>query len=133
MIDNPLPLANVPALPRAKTSAFPRPGERFRHPAALILLLGGGVGSLLNLSTTIFLQRTLGCSPYVAFFVGTFVNLLFHHLYYALVFVQEEARVRPALPGQLLIYSGVALGSMGMLWLFLAGLGLPFVQATSPA
>jgi SAM-dependent methyltransferase len=129
MIDNPLPLTNAPALPRAKTSAFPRPGERFRHPAVLILLLGGAVGSALNLGITLYFHRTWGTSPYAAFFVGTFVNLLFHHLYYALVFAQQEDRLRPALPIQLLLYGLVASGSLGLLWFFLSAIGIDLLSA----
>ena len=130
MMDNPLQLTNAPGRVRVSAQAFPMPGERFRHPAVLILLLGGSVGSTLNLATTVALHRTLGWSPYVAFFVGTFVNLLFHHLYYALVFVHQEARLKPALPIQLLSYVGIALGGAAVLWLFQWGWGLDFIPAT---
>ena len=130
MLDNPLQLTNAPGRVRVSAQAFPMPGERFRHPAVLILLLGGVVGSTLNLATTVALHRTFGWSPYLAFFVGTFANLLFHHLYYALVFVHQEARVKPALPIQLLSYVGIALGGAGVLWLFQWGWGLDFIPAT---
>src|SRR6516165_1339655 len=113
----------------AGEDAFPRAGERFRHSPIYILTLGGILGSGLNLAITAFLHQALSWHPLPAFFCGTLANLLFHHAYYAVVFVNQEISMRTALPLQLLLYLGVAAAGTALLWVFYEELHLDFVQA----
>jgi SAM-dependent methyltransferase len=127
MSDKSLSIVEMPSAGRLE--AFPLPGTRFRHSPLYILVLGGILGSGLNLGVSAFLHGMLGWHALPAFFCGTLANLLFHHGYYALIFVNQEISMRTALPVQLLLYLGVATAAAGILWVFYEELQLEFVQA----
>ena len=102
------------------------PAQRIRHSPLQVLLLGGLLGSGLNFAASLLLHRGLGWNPFLSFLAGTLLNLLFHHLYYHAINANREIRMRTPLPVQGLLYCAVAAGSMGLLWLFLRGLGMSF-------
>src|SRR6185503_9624212 len=97
--------------------------RRWRHPAILIFILGGFLGAVLNLLTTLFLASRLpwapSVNPLVAFFVGTFLNQAFHYVYYNVVYVNQEIRMKTSFAIHLFLSFWVSLGSAGLLWLFL--------------
>lgn len=101
-----------------------RPGRQ-RYSAILVYTLGGVLGSGLNLGITYGLYRLFG-SPMAAFFCGTLANLLFHHLYYSVVYVNEEIHMRTLLPVQFVLYVAVATAATVPLYVFHEVLGLPF-------
>ncbi len=103
--------------------------ERLRYSSTLIFLLGGVSGSAVNLLLSSLLFYVLELNAYISFFCGTLGNELFHHVYYHVVFVNREIRLKTALPLQLLLYGCVALGSAVLLHLFMAKLNTPFVWA----
>lgn len=80
--------------------------HRLRHPAWLVWLFGGLLGTGINLAVTFFLFRRL--SPPVAFFIGTLANQLFHYAYYHEVYVNQETRFRTSPATQLITYVAVA-------------------------
>jgi SAM-dependent methyltransferase len=130
MSEKSLSLTDIRSLPsESRLVTFPRAGERFRHSPLYIFLLGGILGSGLNLGVTGLLHEALGWHPLPAFFIGTLANLLFHHAYYALVFVNQEISMKTALPLQLLLYLGVSFLGSGLLWVFYEALQLEFIQA----
>ncbi len=96
------------------TTLVPSP-HRLRHPAAYTFLLGGVLGSGLNLVLTLALAR-LGVWPPLAIALGTLANELFHHVYYHVVYVNQEIRLRTPLPLQLTLYVAVAAAAGGLLW-----------------
>jgi SAM-dependent methyltransferase len=131
---SPLTHREIPAIAgEVRLGAYPRAGTRFRHSPLYILVLGGILGSGLNLGVTAFLHQVSGWHPLPAFFFGTLANLLFHHGYYALVFVNREISMKTALPLQLLLYLGVAVVGTGLLWVFYEELQLEFIQAVLAA
>jgi SAM-dependent methyltransferase len=105
------------------------PTHRLRYPALYIYLLGGGLGSGLNFLVTFILHRALGVNPYLAFFIGTLANELLHHVYYHVVYVNQEIRLRTPLAIQLALYVIVAAGAAGLLWVVMHVAGLSFVPA----
>ncbi len=100
--------------------------HRIRHPAHLVFLLGGISGSAINFAMTIGLNLVAGVHPLVAFFLGTLANQLFHYVYYHLVFLNQERRMRNGPVARLAVYLTVALIASGLLW-GLMKVGLPFV------
>jgi len=105
------------------------PTHRLRYPALYIYLLGGALGSGLNFLVTFILHRALGVNAYLAFFVGTLANELLHHVYYHVVYVNQEIRLRTPLAIQLALYIIVAIAAASLLWVILRLTGLPFAGA----
>ena len=97
--------------------------QRWRHPAALIYSLGGLLGFFLNMGTTFILVGYLSWNPFAAFFAGTFMNQLFHYVYYNVVYVNHEIRLRTSLGLHFLLSVAVSTGASGLLWFFLSSLG----------
>ncbi|HEY5040117.1 MAG TPA: class I SAM-dependent methyltransferase [bacterium] len=93
--------------------------QRWRHPAILIFLLGGFIGTLLNLGATLFLVLHFGLNPLLSFFVGTFINQAFHYVFYNVVYVNQEIRMRTSFPLHLFLSFWVSVGSAALLWIFL--------------
>jgi SAM-dependent methyltransferase len=65
--------------------------------------------------------------PYISFFCGTLGNELFHHLFYNVVFVNREIRMKTALPLQFFLYLCVALFSAFLLFIFVGILNIFFI------
>jgi ubiquinone/menaquinone biosynthesis C-methylase UbiE len=103
--------------------------RRWRHPAALIFLLGGFLGAALNLGATILLAGRFALNPLVAFFIGTFLNQVFHYFYYNVVYVNQEIRMRTSLPLHLFLSFWVSIGSSVLLWFFLQQEGVELMPA----
>ncbi|HKQ46842.1 MAG TPA: class I SAM-dependent methyltransferase [Phycisphaerae bacterium] len=103
--------------------------QRLRHPAILIFLLGGFLGSGLNLALSAALHSWLGLNHYAAFFAGTMGNQLFHYLYYHLVHVNQEIKLRNSLLVLFAMYVLVAILAQAPLWFFLNVVGLKFITA----
>ena len=101
---------------------------RQRYSPLLVYALGGVLGSGLNLVVTYVLYRLSGM-PLAAFFCGTVANELFHHVYYSVVYVNEEIHMRTLLPVQLALYVAVAAAATLPLYLLHVVYGLPFVTA----
>lgn len=101
--------------------------QRIRHRSLYVFLLGGVLGSGLNVLVSLGLHAT-GANLYLAFFVGTMANQLFHYLYYHVVYVNQEIRMRMRFGRQLLLYTLVAAAALAPLALFL-NLGAPFWAA----
>jgi SAM-dependent methyltransferase len=102
--------------------------HRLRYPALFIFLLGGFLGSGINLAVTLGLLQ-LGIEAIAAFFIGTLANELFHHLYYHVVYVNQEIRLRTPLPIQLSLYVLIAALAAGLLWIVLGAGHPPLVIA----
>ena len=90
--------------------------HRLRYPAFYVFLLGGLLGSGLNLFVTLMLVHLHGFKPTVAFFIGTLVNEFVHHVYYHVVYVNQEIRLRTPLMIQATLYVIVAAAAAGLLW-----------------
>src|SRR3569623_835013 len=88
---------------------------RIRHRLLYIFLLGGLIGSGLNLGITLLLAGPIGLNPFVLCFVGMMVNQLFHYLYYHVVFVNQEIRMRMGFGLQLVMYVLVATAALAPL------------------
>jgi ubiquinone/menaquinone biosynthesis C-methylase UbiE len=99
-------------------SAEPLP-HRLRYPALLVFLLGGFIGSGINFLVTIGLASFLGVNPLIAFFAGTLMNEAFHHLYYHVVYVNQEIRLRTPMWLQGGLYVIVAGLAAALLWVVL--------------
>ena len=93
--------------------------QRWRHPAMFIFLLGGFVGAFLNLGITLLLSQKFNCNPLIAFFIGTFLNQVFHYIYYNVVYVNQEIRMKTSFSIHLFLSLWVSVGSAGLLWFFL--------------
>src|ERR1035441_3915909 len=102
------------------------PDRRIRHSPLLIFLLGGLLGSGLNFAVSLWFHQGFAWNPFLSFFTGTLLNLLFHHLYYYFLNANREIRMRTPLPLQGLLYVCVAAGGTALLWVFLRRLGMPF-------
>jgi 2-polyprenyl-3-methyl-5-hydroxy-6-metoxy-1,4-benzoquinol methylase len=102
------------------------PRVRLEYPALGIFLLGGLAGTLLNAAVTIALARPAGSPVPLAFFCGTMANLLFHHVYYHLIFINREIKLRTPLWVQLFLYVTVSAGVAGAAWLLVHGLNMSF-------
>jgi SAM-dependent methyltransferase len=103
--------------------------RRIQHSPLLVFLLGGFLGSGLNLAASVLLHRALRWNPFASFLAGTLLNLLFHHGYYYGINVNREIRMRTPLVLQGILYLCVAAASLGLLWIFLRALGLSFPLA----
>ncbi len=101
---------------------------RQRYSPVLVYLLGGVLGSAINLASTYALYLLSG-RPLFAFFCGTLANQMFHHLFYTVVYVNEEIRMRTLLPVQLLLYVLVAAGATAPLYLLHVRLDVPLLPA----
>jgi SAM-dependent methyltransferase len=102
--------------------------HRLRHPMVSVYLLGGFLGSGLNLAMALALYQH-GWPAGFAFFISTLLNELFHHLYYHVVYVNQEIRLRTPLPLQLLMYLAVS-GGAGILFAwFHQSFQIPFVDS----
>jgi 2-polyprenyl-3-methyl-5-hydroxy-6-metoxy-1,4-benzoquinol methylase len=101
---------------------------RQRYSPILVFVLAGVLGSGLNLLLTYALYRGFG-APLVAFFVGTLANQLFHHVFYTVVYENEEIRMRTMLPVQFLLYVAVAAAATVPLHVLTATLGWSFLPA----
>jgi SAM-dependent methyltransferase len=101
---------------------------RQRYSPLLVYLLGGALGSGLNVVVTCALYLVLG-RPLLAFFCGTLANEIFHHVFYSVVYANEEIRMRTMVPVQFLLYVAVAAAAtLPLAWLLLS-LGVPFLPA----
>ncbi len=112
----------------APTTLVPAP-RRLRHPAAYTFLLGGLLGSGLNLAVTVCLVRFAYLWPPLALAVGTLANEAFHHFYYHVVYVNQEVRLRTPLALQAGLYVVVAVAAGLALWGLIAATHLPWVAA----
>ena len=90
--------------------------HRLRYPALYVFLLGGILGSGLNFSITLILINFHRFNPLLAFFLGTLINELFHHVYYHLVYVNQEIKLRTPLAIQITLYLLVAAAAAGLFW-----------------
>ncbi len=93
---------------------------RWKYPGVPIFLLGGFLGAALNWGTTFFLALKLAVNPLLAFFAGTFLNQAFHYVYYNVVYVNHEIRMKTSFPLHLFLSFWVSAGSAALLWIFLA-------------
>ena len=100
--------------------------NRLRRPDILDFLLGGVLGLIVNMAASVLLYRYAGINPLVSFFIGTLLNEAFHHVYYKVVYVNEEVRFKTPLGLHLLMYWVVALAGAGVLAVFLGPLQWPF-------
>lgn len=102
------------------------PPARVRFSTLSIFLLGGIVGTGINALVLAFARIELGWHTAVAFFSGTMANLLFHHIYYHLIFVNREIRLRTPFWLQLGLYCLIASGAAAAGWLLydIAGFSL---------
>ena len=102
--------------PQTESSALPgalTPPYRIRYRAPLVFSLGGFLGSGLNIAQrcSIYFALHFGADELravVAFFFGALAEQLFHHLYYHVVYVNQEIRMRTPLPLQFAMYLCVA-------------------------
>jgi SAM-dependent methyltransferase len=99
------------------------PIQRLQYRSSLVFLLGGFLGTSLNLALTLILHRVLGWNPHAAFFAGTIGNLLFHHCYYYVVFENREIPMKTPISLQLLLYLVVAGGAVALFHFFFAVVG----------
>lgn len=107
------------------------PPARLRFSTLSIFLLGGIVGTGINALVVALVRMELGWHTAIAFFSGTMANLLFHHVYYHLIFVNREIRLRTPLWLQLGLYCLIASGAAAAGWLLcdLVGLSLGLTMA----
>jgi ubiquinone/menaquinone biosynthesis C-methylase UbiE/putative flippase GtrA len=105
--------------------------KRWRHPAVLIYLMGGFLGAAVNLGVTFSILRFFPnlFMPFIAFFLGTFLNQAFHYVYYHVVYVNQEIRMRTSLPIHLFMSFWVSAGSALLLWLFMQVLQWPLPES----
>ena len=103
--------------------------QRLRHPDTLIFILGGVTGALINFGLTWVLLEKMGLNPLVSFFFGTVANQLFHHLYYNVVYVNQEIRLKTPLPLHLFFYLCVAGGSSMLFSFLISEFSLPLIAA----
>lgn len=106
-----------------------QPPVRLRHPIVWVYFLGGIAGSALNLASSIALHQLAGVDRYLSFLCGTLANQFFHYAYYNVVFVNQETQMRHSWPVRLLLFSCLALASLGPLWVCLDLVGLSFAGA----
>ena len=107
-----LPDATMQPMP----STEPPLPHRLRYPALYVFLLGGLIGSGLNLAITLLAVRFVHLQPPLAFFFGTLANEAFHHIYYHVVYVNQEIKLRTPLLIQSALYVSVAAAAAGLLW-----------------
>src|SRR5580693_6496570 len=90
--------------------------QRWRHPAFLVYLLGGVLGSAVNLSATFLLVWKFSCTAPLAFGIGTFLNQAFHYFFYKVVYVNQEIRLKTSFPLHLFLSLCVSAASVVLLW-----------------
>jgi 2-polyprenyl-3-methyl-5-hydroxy-6-metoxy-1,4-benzoquinol methylase/putative flippase GtrA len=95
----------------------PQASTRLRHPIWLIVLFGGVCGAAINLSLTLLLHETIVPSPFVAFFIGTLANQLFHFVYYRLALYQIRYRDTRRPIARAMHYLVIGLIAVGILYL----------------
>jgi SAM-dependent methyltransferase len=105
--------------------------RRIRYSAAGVLLLGGVLGSGLNLAAALLLYYGAGMHAAAAIFVGTLLNESFHYVYYHAVFINQEIRNRLRPPAHVLLYLTVATGASALLSALHFGLGAGFAVAAA--
>lgn len=103
---------------------------RQRYSPVLVYLLGGTLGSGTNFVVTATLYFLTG-KPLAAFFCGTLANQLFHHVFYTVVYENEEIRMRTMLPVQLALYLLVAAGATLPLYVLHVQLAWSFLPAVA--
>jgi ubiquinone/menaquinone biosynthesis C-methylase UbiE len=106
--------------------------QRWRHPAALIYLMGGILGAAVNLGVTfslVYFSPNNPFMPFIAFFCGTFLNQAFHYVYYHVVYVNQEIRMRTSFAIHLFMSVWVSAGSVLLLWFFMRFLLWPFPES----
>jgi len=103
--------------------------NRLIYSPFLTYLLGGILGTSLNLIITIYSYSFFKINPYVSFFLGMIFNLLFNHAYYYLVFVNKEIRLKTPIYIQLFLYLVIAIAGAFVLWLFMNLFKLEFIHA----
>ncbi len=81
---------------------------RVRYPQSAVFLLGGALGTTVNLLVSLAAYTLLHCPAYASVFAGTLANQLVHYVYYHVVFVNQEIRLRASAGVQLLMYVAVA-------------------------
>ncbi len=101
---------------------------RQRYSPLLVYLLGGVLGSSVNVVVTYALYLVLG-RPLLAFFSGTLANQLFHHVFYSVVYENDEIQMRTVLSVQLLLYVAVAAAATVPLHVLHVTLAWPFFPA----
>lgn len=106
---------------------MPKLMGRLVYPAELVYILGGVLGASLNLLCTVVLYKVFNWHPLFAFFSGILVNEFFHHMYYRVVFVNQEFRHRTPLPLHFSLYVLVALGGAFLFGFFLLYLKLNLI------
>ena len=85
--------------------------ERLRFPTVSIFLLGGLLGTGLNAAILALAHTQAGWHAAAAFFAGTMANLLFHHVYYHLIFVNREIQLRTPFWRQSILYVLISAGA----------------------
>lgn len=103
--------------------------HRLRYPALYIYLLGGLLGSGVNFGVTLGLYFLFHLNAGCSFFFGTLTNELLHHVYYHVVYVNQEIRLRTPIALQMVLYLLVAAGAGGLLWLVMRASGLAFTPS----
>ncbi len=109
-----------------KNNTTKTPFQRLRHPDSLIFILGGISGALINFLATFSLYRFAAMDPWIAFFCGTLANQLFHHLYYNVVYVNQEIQIKTPLPLHLFLYLCVSITSSVFFGFLMKDLGFSF-------
>jgi len=104
-----------------------RQTKRLLYSPFLIFLLAGVSGSIVNVLVSSLLFYSLTFNPFLSFFCGTLGNELFHHVFYYIVFVNREIRIKTALPLQFFLYFSVAFGAALLLSFFMVMLNITFI------
>jgi SAM-dependent methyltransferase len=112
--------------PEIHAMPMPSPHPRLSFSIVPVFLLGGAIGTGLNAAVLVLGHAQLAWPTAAACFAGTMANLLFHHVYYHLVFVNRDIKLRTPFWLQSLLYLLIAGGAAGAGWLLhdLAGLSL---------
>ncbi len=114
----------------AAHTRIPSAHTRIHHAWLSVVVLGWMFGSGLGLGVAFALYFTvMQTLPLVAYAIGAVANMLFHHVYYRVVYVNGEIRMRTSLPVQLLLYAAVAVLSMLPLWFLMGPVEMSFVPA----
>jgi SAM-dependent methyltransferase len=111
---------------KLKARANPRTGcniQRFRFS------FSGIPGLILEPGAACVLHYVFKMAPALAFFAAILLNEIFHHVFYHLIYVNREIRMRTPLLFQLLLYTSVALAGAILLWILLAFFPIGFVPA----
>ena len=103
--------------------------QKLSYSFILIFLLGGALGSIINLIVTIYFCFIFKLNPFLSFFLGTLSNELVNHAYYHIVFTNREIRLKTALYIQLFLYLCVAVAGLLILWFFFLFLKIEFIPS----